>query len=444
MRCRTVVGKMLSKAAMAWVIGLLPMPDAYAMSGLETAIALNQRVAATPERCMNNTPEDACSGVLMRPMSEAHQREFWRHDSLAQWQQYEAFQLLRRDGKGVANPERSGYILHAGIEASTLDKPYQVVAREGNEVRVAYWDDKQPKQLAVQAIYYQPGLPEALLRAQRSQLAWFQATGQWLPVLRYVAGDLPFGFAQSEQLYNGYAVAKAINERYTSKDTVCAGGRARFYCNGVWVRTVDNDQYKAWNPVPTDFTKEQGVSFAYFAHDTSVFKTYKAQGFVLFASEYPVTTPILPMCVYPFDAGTRLNREVCSFRGRCGALQPQSWLATYRGRPYQSCAYLVDETQFQLSVETRYQARAAGVGDAYGWNELMLGAWAQNIPAQLPIQAFIHSDAVYSGANGLVGARKFQRQYVQETGRYLPVLSLRPSAPGNVLVTYVPEEQEVQ
>ena len=436
----TILGRVLS-----WVmLCVIVMPGAHAMSGAQTAIALNQRVAATPARCLGNEPEDACSGVLMRPMIEAHQREFWRHDSLAEWQQYEPFQLLRRDGKTVGNPERSGYVMHAGFDAAAQGKPYQVVGRVGNEVRLGYWDASQPKQLPVQAIYYQPGLSDALLRAQRSQMAWFQATGQWLPVLRYVAGDAPFGFDQREQLYNGYEVAKAINARYASKDTVCPDGRARYYCNGVWVRTVDNDQYKAWNPVPTDFTQEQGVSFAYFAHDTAVTKTYKAQGFVLFASGYPVTTPILPMCVYPFDASTRLNRNVCNFRGRCGALKAESWIASYSGQPYKSCAYGVDRDEFQLGAETRFKARAAGIGDTYGWNELMLRAWAQNIPAQLPLEAFIHSDAVYSGANGLVGARKFQRQFVAETGRYLPVLRLRPAAPGGALVVYLPEEQEVQ
>lgn len=418
-------------------------PLVLAMAGQETAVVLNQRVAATVDRCLGDQEIEACSGVLMRPMPDAHPREFWRHDAQAQASGYERFFLLSANGMLVSQQETNGYILHDGLTAAAIGKPLQVIGRAGNEIRLWYWDDSRPDQVPVQAIYYLTGRPGALLRAQRSQLAWFQATGQWISVLRFSIGEGSprFGFDQREQLYNGYEVAKAINTRYAETAQACPDGRPRYYCQGVWVRTVDNDQYKAWNPVPTDFTNQQGVSFSYFAYDTANIRTYKAQGFILFASGYPVNTPIPLLCAYPFDAGTRLNRNVCSFRSTCASLgvgSVASWLARYQGTPHTSCSFGTDQQAFQVAADVRRQ----GVRDGYGWNELMLRAWPQNVPAQLPMEAFIYSDVIYSGSNGLVGAKKFQRQYVDETQHYLPVLRLSPAAPGGALVTYLPQDQE--
>ncbi|MCO7521032.1 hypothetical protein [Pseudomonas sp. 1] len=438
----------LCLAVKVWLICSLSILDANAMNGAQTAIALNQRVAATPARCLGNEPEDACSGVLMRPMIEAHQREFWRHDSLADRQQYEPFQLLRRDGKTVGNPERSGYVMHAGFDAAAQGKPYQVVGREGNEVRLGYWDASQPKQLPVQAIYYQPGLTDALLRAQRSQMAWFQATGQWLPVLRYVAGDAPFGFDQREQLYNGYEVAKAINARYASQDSVCPDGRSRFFCNGVLVRGTGVGSFKAWNPSPAS-QRNNSVSFSYFSVDAGLDITIWPQGYIVSPLGGPVTRRLIMSCIYPFDGGTSNLGQPCVDRGICsGITDKTAWLNRYPTPPRNSCAFRPDPAEFDVGVKAHRWSleEHRRVNEDYDWNEVIVQAWPQDKPGELPLEAFFYSPKVrYPPAEpGPANARRFQREYVTETHRYLPVLRLDPKAPDGKLVTYLPLDQATE
>ncbi|MEA5673585.1 hypothetical protein VA602_19905 [Pseudomonas sp. MH2] len=414
--------------------------SAWALNGPETATALNQRMAATPKRCAGNQPDYACSGVLVRPMAELHPVKFWEHDTDSTERGSELFVYLRRDGNTGPLPQRTGYVLMNRFDALAQGKPYEVSARPAaDDVQVRNWDASVPGQLAVEALYFDPAQVGGLLRGQRAQLEWFKATGGWLPLLR-MEGD-GFGFDQREQLYNGYQVASAINQRFAKTDLQCPGGRARFYCQGVWVRTVDNDQYKAWNPVPTD-NPNQGVSFTWFSQDGNVSKTYKNQGFILFPSDYPVTQPLPLMCIYPFDASTAGQTSPCTFRSTCASLGLNTvalWLARYRNSPHHTCSFATDPESFQLAIDIRSQ----GVNDAIGWNESMLAAWPQDVPAQLPLEAFIYSDAVYSPGPrpGIEGAQKFQRQYIEETRRYLPVLQFSPAAVEGQLVTYRLEDQ---
>lgn len=133
---------------------------------------------------------------------------------------------------------------------------------------VRNWAEDEPAKLAIQALYYDKRIPHTLLVAQRGQLAYFHATGVWLPLVRVApkGSTWEFGFSQQEQLYNGYEVATRLNVRYAATAMTCPDGRAGYYCNGVLLRTMGLGAFHVWNPSPNS-ERIEGVSFSYARRD---------------------------------------------------------------------------------------------------------------------------------------------------------------------------------
>jgi len=420
--------------------------DTWAMSGAETADALNLRLADTPEQCAASQPDYACSGVLARPLAQTHAQNFWEHDAAASQRGSEKFNYLRSDLPAAPLQEKTGFILMNRFEAMAQEKEYDVHARpQAGTVEVRNWDATVPGKVAIQALYYQLGAPGALWRGQRHQLAWYQATGEWLPLLRYLPDDTltPFGFAQQEQLFEGYEVASRINARFADTARTCDDGTSRYHCNGVWVRTTDVGNFRAWNPSPSSI-RGNGVSFSFFAADMKITRTYKAQGFIMLPSGTPTQQRLSLRCIHPYDNNTGGAADMCTFRGTCAALgvvTAQQWLNRYRSTPTTACAFGTDASSFQIITDIR----SINVTEPFGWNELMMAAWPSNVPASLPLEAFIYSLTSYVSGQGLAGGRRFQRDYHADTGTgYLPLLRFDPLAPNGQLVTYRPQDQHFE
>lgn len=412
----------------------------WAMSGPEVADALNMRLADTPEKCAANQPDYACSGVLVRPMAQNHPYKFWEHDAAASQRGSEMFVYLRSDLPAATATEKTGFVLMNRFEALAQDKAYDVSIRPHPEtVEVSNWDAQTPAKVAVQALYYRLGVPGALWRGQRHQLSWYQATGEWLPLLRYQPNDpLVFGFAQSEQLYEGYAVAARINARYVDTAPACPDGSARYNCNGVWVRGTGVGNFRAWNNSP-DSKRNNAVSFSFFAADTHVVQASGyTQGYILRASGTPANQPITLRCMYPQNAGTSGHNNPCSHQGNCrslGITTASQWNSRYNGGRNGTCAFDAGQAGFQLAAEVR-KLRFVGA-----WNEAVMNVWPDNVPADLPLEAFYYRNTATAKEN----ARRYQREYNQDTaGGYLPVLALDTYAANGRLVEYRPEDQYVE
>ncbi|ODP32483.1 hypothetical protein [Pandoraea sp. ISTKB] len=71
-----------------------------------------------------------------------------------------------------------------------------------------------------------------------------------------------------------------------------------------------------------------------------------------------------------------------------------------------------------------------------GHNEIILAAWPQNIPEQIPIEAFF-----YPSANAKPGAEYIQQDYMATTGRLMPVLAVDLTSPPGSIFKYFPEDQ---
>ncbi len=439
------------KRSVRWFVGfflmLFTIHGAWAVTGPEVAQLLNVRYRLTPSACVGATAVHYCSGVLVRRSQNAPTVGFWKLSAEAVGSGVERFDYWRLDRAPVIAGRPNGFVFTDVFTAIGLGKQLDVLpAASDSEALVKNWDDAAPTRIPLQALFYDLGTAGALRGAQRDQLAYFQATGEWLPILRLQRDEAQqslFGFNQVDQLYVGYQVAARLNARYADTSPTCRDGRAAFYCNGVLVRTTDQSTaFHSWNPSPGS-VRGDGASFSYLRADAGISRFYKSQGFVIREQAAPTGNPMRLRCAYPYDAGTGGSKDVCRTHGglcsELGVTSVQAWVARYGASVNRTCAFDLDPQQFQLSIDVRQNR-----GDFYGWNEFMVAAWPQNNPVQLPIEAFIWNVQALVPGSGLIGAQYDQKDYFQVTGRYVPILRATLGAAAGQVFVFNPQEQGVQ
>lgn len=304
------------------------------------------------------------------------------------------------------------------------------------EVLLRNWDAQAPTRLAIQALVYDSRVQGGLHAAQQDQRAWFNATGDWLPVLRMdldqPAGKV-FGFNLQDQLYIGYQVAQRLNQRYADTAVACADGSAAYNCNGVLLRrNLATTAFPAWNPSPASH-KNNGVSFSYLRADTNVRQLVGTYAFTFRELAAPMAHRPALRCAYPYNAGTSGSPDPCTFRQECekiGVVDVESWRIRYANAPGSSCAFSNSPKQFQLSIDVR---RVLSRTDH---NEIMMAAWPDDIPTQIPLESVLY----VTGSNGLPGAQFIQRDYYTRTSRFLPLLKADLTSTGSPF-SYDPAEQ---
>lgn len=321
---------------------------------------------------------------------------------------------------------------HERIDADWSSKP--------NELMIRNWDSQSPKLIPIEALFYDSTQAGALLGAQLDQRDYFDATGDWLPILRMDLSDSQtgvFGFNLRDQLYIGYTTAAALNARYADTSTTCRGEYAGYFCNGVLFRSTQaTTAYHAWNPSPGSVTNN-GVSFSYTRADVTftVLVYNRPFGFIFRELLAPAGHPQTLRCAYPYDAATGGSTDPCTFRGECEALGITSvelWQQHYSATPGRGCAFSATPAQFQLSIDVRRVV--PDIADS--WNEIMMAAWPQNIPLQLPLEALF-----YSQASGLGPAQFIQRDFYNQTGHFLPIVLMDLAATDGQVFNYAPLDQ---
>lgn len=310
-----------------------------------------------------------------------------------------------------------------------------------NQVQVKNWDASAPVSLPVQALFYDTSQPGALKAAQWDQRDFFNATGLWLPVVRMNLNDESgkiFGFNLQDQLYVGYEVAARLNARYADTRAECPGGQPAYYCNGVLFRSTEaTSAFHAWDPSPGSI-RNNGVSFSYARQGVVINQLVFSRpfGFIFKESAAPTVHSATVRCAYPYDAATSGSPDPCTFRGACEALGINSvaaWMAQYAGNPGRGCAFEgASAAQFQLSMDVRLE-----FPNRADWNEIMLAAWPNGIPEQLPLEALFYQ----SGSSGLAKAQFIQTDYFQQTQRFLPILAMNLAALDGTIFTYNAADQ---
>ncbi|MHC8342861.1 hypothetical protein [Pseudomonas sp. RT6P73] len=339
----------------------------------------------------------------------------------------------------------SSLIAHQNLDADWAARP--------NMLQVKIGDVETPEQLPLQGLFYDVTQTGSLLGAQKDQRDYFTATGDWLPILRMdlkQAPDAVFGFNQQDQLYVGYQVAARLNARYADTSMGCRGDSAAYNCNGVLIRTTDaSPDFHAWNPSNGSIERD-GVSFSYLRADIHlpILAWAKNQGLIMKELAAPTPYPLTLRCSFPFDGATFYRSNSCNeHSSQTGVSRPcdeqgiadiATWVKHMYSLTsrYYGCSLKGDQAQFAMSIEARSHLTEA---DQRVHNEVIIAHWPQNIPTQLPLEAFF-----YVAANGLPNAQFFQRDYFQQTGRYLPVVKVSLNASGDYVFTFIPEDQTVQ
>ncbi|AXI61521.1 halovibrin HvnA [Pseudomonas kribbensis] len=247
----------------------------------------------------------------------------------------------------------------------------------------------------------------------------------------------------SSTAQSGPQVVADLTARYNDVRINCGTpSTPAFLCRGIVLRsTVPGPGYSTWNPSPHSVTSG-GVSFSFLGKDSKFQKLVFGQnsGFIF----YPVLAnpvgklKIEILCAYPIDGWTQLrDKPGCGAHPyfptqsrRCqsmGISTAEQWMTHWRAAPsspsaYQ-CSFDVRDNMNNLGADSFYQSIRARSLLGAAWfpqqNELILATWPQNVPTQLPIQAFFYVE------NGLANAQHDQRDFYSKTGgMVVPIIKI--------------------
>ncbi|WP_150574391.1 hypothetical protein [Pandoraea aquatica] len=312
------------------------------------------------------------------------------------------------------------------------------------------WNPATPATIPVQAFYYDASTPGQLVQAQRYQMQYFTATNEWVPILRvtFAPGQgASFGFDETDQMDEGFRVAERLTDRYKDLSSSCNGGKdPAFYCDGVLIRMVAVRDMPVWNP-RADYFDRDGVSFSYLRADakvTSVASWTGGTGLIMKEFNAPSEQRLILKCSFPTDAGTASRPDSCippagygdpRFCDQLGVTSYATWYARYsNSNIWGHCPFRPDPASFQLSITIR-RDYPSDVIMGYKHNEITMKPWPRDIPAKLPLEAFVAVGNVYADA------RTIQQGYFGATGRFLPIIRVNVTAAADQVFIYVPGDQ---
>ncbi|MFK3973917.1 halovibrin HvnA [Pseudomonas sp. NPDC087358] len=264
-------------------------------------------------------------------------------------------------------------------------------------------------------------------------------------------------------LATGPAVAQALRQRYADKRENCGkDSMPAFLWSGIILRgTVASTSYDSWNPSPTA-VRVGGVSFSFLRADYNMKRLANnyTNGFML--------TPILStprekykmaiLCFFPIDgtsnsrtdAGCGTNTRYPKDSAPCndqGIFTAEGWRDHFNRRPSDydwRCSFDVRDALNAVAGRNFYQGILGGrlvAQKAFEIpNDLKIEVWPQNIPEQLPIEAFF-----YISQAGLSGAQHDQQRFYSLTHIAVPIISVKlaTSVNGTATFEYVASDQVV-
>jgi|GEM_PF-2134178 len=422
------------------LLGLMLLPMSHgsvAETGSQLAQRLNASYAKAMDTCKEGKPAYYCSGVMLKQVALDDPEPFWAHGEQAQQRGGERFDFLRMDitHGPLASP---GYLFSDRTTAIGQGKDYVLIGDDGMarppELIVHNWHHDDPARLPLQALYYLRDQPGQLGLALRHQQAYHRATGQWLPILSLQPGAAqPFAFDQRAQLAWGEKLVYQLNQRYERSLASCPDGTSPVHCSGVLVRAVDYASGEAiWMPDDRDIALN-GLSFSWVRRDINTRSLHKdgELGFIFDALGEPDRYPVELRCAYPFNGFTSSLPDRCA--ATCaseGITTVQAWRDKYDGE-LGSCTLQDTPGEVGLLLDIRKTRPASSI------NELIIAPWPQPMPENLPLAAFFFN--IF--ANGREQARSTQRDFMDHTGQFKPVIRLDLQTPGAQRFLYDLDDQ---
>ncbi|UVK83736.1 hypothetical protein LOY46_03215 [Pseudomonas sichuanensis] len=332
-----------------------------------------------------------------------------------------------------------------------------------NELLIPTWDVNTPERLPIEAFFYNAASPGSLITAQMLRHDYRVRTGLSLPIVTLDFAK-PTGerFAQrAADQEDGWQVADRLNARFVDRSRQCADGRAPVYCNGVLARATQySTAFHAWNPNPNTNPKD-AVSFSYMRADVKTVKLFYPQGLIFDRLGYtsgPGLVAIEPLCIYMADANTWSRSTQGCGPGTdfptdskpCASMDINTLDALgthFRKVPadptwqrlHHQCSLAIQPASFMLAIDGRTQFIVGTENQFYGYNEIMLRAWAQNIPDSLPLDAIFYTSA--GGTAALTQAKQIQQDLFRSSASLIkPVVRIDLSATGQAF-SYRREDQ---
>ncbi|AKC71608.1 hypothetical protein MB84_22340 [Pandoraea oxalativorans] len=423
------------------------------LEGADVAFTVNRRYAQTPGKCFVSSPAFECSGVLLRPAPPgAITDAFWRigADEIAAG--HARLDYARQDLPAVNLSNPVGFVLADRPSAVGSGQPYTLVCGRAplgqtlppctgdpDGVGVSLWNVANPAALAVQAVYYDVAHGGQLSQALRYQKQYYDGTGQWVPILIATIGDgtaTAFGFNERDQLNWGFTVARDLEARHADTRMTCPGNTAPYNCSGVLIRITGSGDFKSWNPTELSMTRN-GVSFSYARADMALKTTHSGgPGIIMRELQAPTAHPLTWRCAFPTNGNTNARGDscptpngdarLCDARGILTATQ---WKNSYGVDSAVACGLSPSASQFAVLQELRQTVNSEH-------NEVVIAAWPQNIPEQIPIEAWF-----YPTADAKPGAVHIQQDYMATTGHFMPVLAVTLTNPAGSIYVYRVDDQ---
>ena len=253
----------------------------------------------------------------------------------------------------------------------------------------------------------------------------------------------------------GLLVAERLNARFADTRSACDGQRASYNCNGILIRITDaSPDFHAWNPSPGSIQRE-GVPFSYIRADIRLVRLAwgKGQGLIMKELDAPSPYRLNVRCAFPYDGATFYRSASCNEHSgaplvskpcdQLGITTAAAWRDYFYNLAsrFTGCSFRADQAQFDLSIRARNLLNGSDQDGQH--NELIISSWPQNIPEQLPLEAFfyLHSTA---RTTGLAGAQLMQRDYANSTGGFMPIVRLNLQATDGKLFSYAAQDQAVK
>ena len=269
----------------------------------------------------------------------------------------------------------------------------------------------------------------------------------------------------------GEEIARRLDAQFNDTRQNCGtANRPAFLCSGILYRgVIPSDVYDSWNPSPGSDSRG-GVSFGYTRVDGKVYgmHTRFKNGFIftpyLLLDAGNVIKPEI-LCSFPYDGSTGERAGI----GGCGAhpnyvneSKPcdqqgidtaEAWFRHFVIPGNVPSGWSPKHAQHQCGFNL---AKAAGNAASFYQairatnmlsptvrnqpHEVVVATWAQNIPAQLPIEAFFYI------TDGVEHAQKDQRDFFAKTGRYIPIIfvTFPTSSSPNMTFKFNKDDQDVK
>ncbi|MCE5980744.1 DUF2599 domain-containing protein [Pseudomonas sp. LF19] len=241
----------------------------------------------------------------------------------------------------------------------------------------------------------------------------------------------------------GEETAKALTALYNDTRIDCGKpSMPAFLCTGIIFRgTTPSPAFRAWDPSPNSIVSG-GTSFSFLRADSKYSKL--AYGYTNGYFFYPpFAAPddkdkIEVLCSFPMDAASEYRDEQgCGINSytpeskevsqRCdlqNIFTAQQWNDKFQrdGRDKtKSCSFDVRDERNEKAGPAFYESIKASMAPGVSFdenNELRLATWPAGKGASLPIWAFFYLN------DGLAGAQDDQKDFMQTTGQFVPVIQL--------------------